>query len=70
VADIFLRDLEQETTRRLVTAAVPGPNLAPDAFDLVLDRDGDHAAFSSTQTDLVAGDTNDRRDVFVMRLKK
>jgi TolB protein len=69
VADVFLRDLKKGTTRRLLTAAVPGPNLAPDGYDLVLDRDGDHAAFSSTQSDLVPGDANDRRDVFVMRLK-
>jgi hypothetical protein len=52
-----------------MTGTPPQPHQAFDGSDLVLDHDGDTAAFTSSAADLVPGDTNDRRDVFVARLK-
>jgi Tol biopolymer transport system component len=47
---------------RRASTAQPSNNLA---FDLSLSRDGQFVAFTSAASDLVAGDTNNRLDVFL-----
>lgn len=69
VADGFVRDLKKGTTRRVAITAEGQQANGTNGFDLVLDHDGDTAAFTSVATNLVAGDTNGQLDVFVARLK-
>jgi RHS repeat-associated protein len=63
-ADIFLRDRQTSTTTRLSvsTSGTQSNNTSelPDVSD-----DGNRITFSSTATNLVTGDTNAVRDVFV-----
>jgi Tol biopolymer transport system component len=58
VPDVFLRDLDTGTTRH-VTQGDQG------SFTPSVSRDGRYVAFESFATDLVAGDGNNRLDVFV-----
>jgi Tol biopolymer transport system component len=62
--DVFVRDLERGTTRRVSVASsgaqAGGPSSAP-----AVDADGSAIAFESSAADLVAGDTNGVADVFV-----
>lgn len=64
VADVFLRDRKLGLTARVSVASnggeADGPSGAP-----VVSADGRVVAFDSLATDLVAGDGNGRRDVFV-----
>jgi Tol biopolymer transport system component len=53
---IFRRDLENHTTERI----------ADDAFSIAISANGRFVAFDSYSSDLVPGDTNDARDVFVL----
>jgi Tol biopolymer transport system component len=52
---IFRRDLEKQTTERI----------GDDAFSIAISANGRFVAFDSYSSDLVPGDTNDARDVFV-----
>jgi Tol biopolymer transport system component len=67
--DGFVRDLRKGITRRVSTGAFGQQGNFP-TNELVLDGDGDTAAFSSNATNLLPGDTNGRLDVFVARLRK
>ncbi|MEU1023985.1 RICIN domain-containing protein [Streptomyces sp. NPDC005904] len=62
--DVFVRDLQSGTTQRVSVSGGGGQgdrgSMAPS-----LSADGRHVAFSSSATNLVAGDTNGRIDVFV-----
>jgi Tol biopolymer transport system component len=62
--DVFVRDTVNGTTVRVNTDSSGGEADA-DAFDVVLSADGRYVAFDSYATNLVAGDTNLKRDVFV-----
>ncbi|GIW43896.1 MAG: hypothetical protein KatS3mg077_1178 [Candidatus Binatia bacterium] len=58
--DIFVRDLNGGTTERLCNVQGNGPSSHP-----AISEDGSVVAFSSAATNLVAGDTNGRLDIFV-----
>jgi Tol biopolymer transport system component len=62
VADIFVKDLRTGAIHQL-TGGADGAS-----GTVALDADGRTAAFSSTATNLVPGDTNGVSDVFVRRL--
>jgi WD40 repeat protein len=64
---VFLHDLR---TRQTQLASLGGPGLGGNnsSFDPSLSRDGRYVTFSSRATDLVAGDSNGREDVFVRDL--
>ncbi len=61
-SNVFVRDREDGTTT-LVSVAANGDSYAPS-----ISADGRYVAFASEATDLVAGDVNGRRDVFVRDL--
>lgn len=65
--DVFLRDFAAGVTTRVSTSAsgaeADGPSYAPG-----VSGDGRHVVFSSMATNLVPGDTNASRDVFVRDL--
>lgn len=62
--DVFVRDLDRGTTRRVSVSSTgeqaTGPSSAP-----AIDADGSAVAFESSAANLVAGDTNGVADVFV-----
>lgn len=63
LADVFVRDTVNNTTSRVSTgigADVNGSSIVPS-----ISGDGRYVAYESTATNLVAGDTNGVRDVFV-----
>ncbi|HWB74849.1 MAG TPA: hypothetical protein VG755_07830 [Nannocystaceae bacterium] len=62
--DVFLRDREAMTTER-VSVDAAGFDADDGSFGASISADGRFVAFVSSATDLVAGDTNDRTDVFV-----
>ena len=63
-SDIFVRDrLTGQTTRVSVDSS--GMQGNGWSYDPSISADGRYVAFNSEATNLVAGDTNDRRDVFV-----
>jgi Tol biopolymer transport system component len=62
--DIFLKDTQTDATT-LLSAHSIGTAGNNDSFSPVISADGRYVAFSSTATNLVAGDTNSERDVFV-----
>ena len=71
VADGFVRDLKKGVTRpRHDRHRRRGGQRPVRLRGLGLDHDGDTAAFISSATNLVPGDTNGQQDVFVARLKK
>ncbi len=63
-SDVFVRDLETETTARvsISTASAQGNGAS---FAPSISADGRYVAFESTATNLIAGDTNAVSDVFV-----
>jgi Tol biopolymer transport system component len=63
-ADVFVRDLENETTTR-VSVRADGGEADQASATPVLSDDGNVVAFVSTSTNLVPGDTNGKSDVFV-----
>ena len=66
VADIFVHDrLTGETAR--VSTASDGTEGNNDSYDPSISSDGRYVAFESWATNLVAGDTNGRRDIFVSK---
>ncbi len=64
--DVFLHDLQAGTTTRVsVTAAGAQGDTLLGNSDAALSADGRYVAFVSRATNLVAGDTNGVRDIFV-----
>ena len=62
--DVFVRDRQAgETTRVSVDGA--GGEANGDSFEPAISSDGRYVAFSSSATNLVAGDSNDVNDIFV-----
>ena len=67
VSDVFVRDLRTGLTRRVsITSTGGDPNGRSGEADL--SRDGRFVVFTSDASNLVAGDTNNRSDVFVFDL--
>jgi len=62
--DIFVRDREAETTER-VSVSTAGDQATDDSYSCAISADGRFVAFGSDAINLVADDTNDKRDVFV-----
>jgi Concanavalin A-like lectin/glucanases superfamily/PA14 domain/FG-GAP-like repeat/RTX calcium-binding nonapeptide repeat (4 copies)/WD40-like Beta Propeller Repeat len=63
-ADIFLYDLDLETTK-LISANSSGIQANGASFDPIISANGRYIAFRSAATNLVAGDTNNVEDIFV-----
>jgi Tol biopolymer transport system component len=66
--DIFVRDRRSGTTRR-VSLGPNGVQANGPSFDAKITADGRYVTFTSVATNLVPGDTNNDRDVFVRDLK-
>jgi Tol biopolymer transport system component len=64
VSDIFLRDRQAGITRRVSTTS-SGTQGNRASYAPSISADGEHVAFASHATNLVAYDTNDKADVFV-----
>ena len=62
--DIFVRDRVGNTTRRVSVTNAGGQGNGW-SYEVAISGDGRYVAFSSAATNLVAGDTNARRDIFV-----
>jgi Tol biopolymer transport system component len=62
--DIFVRDREAGTTRR-VSVSSDGIQGSGESDDASISADGRFVAFSSESSNLVGGDTNDEADIFV-----
>jgi Tol biopolymer transport system component len=67
-ADVFVHDLWTERTIR-VSLTANGTEANGDSFVSGISADGRTIAFTSLADDVVAGDTNGYRDVFVVRLR-
>jgi hypothetical protein len=67
VQDVFVRDRQAGTTS-LVSVAVNGNSGNASSFSPAISGNGRYVAFLSDATNLVAGDTNHVRDVFVRDL--
>ncbi|MFN0241714.1 MAG: TolB family protein [Planctomycetota bacterium] len=65
--DIFLRDLQAQTTSR-VSLRPNGNQCNGFSFGCSISADGRYLAFYSSATNVVQGDTNNRTDVFVRDL--
>ena len=63
--DLFLRDLVAQTTERVNLASDGSQANGGISYEPALSTDGRFVAFASSATNLVAGDTNLRHDVFV-----
>ncbi|MGC3960563.1 MAG: hypothetical protein QM813_22320 [Verrucomicrobiota bacterium] len=68
LADVFVRDVQTETTT-LVSVAATGGAANNRSENAALTPDGRYVAFVSYATNLVAGDTNNGPDVFVRDLQ-
>jgi Tol biopolymer transport system component len=66
--DIFVRDLQAGTTRR-VNVSAAGKQTNDPSYDPAISTNGRYVAFGSSATNLVPGDTNDASDVFVRDLQ-
>ncbi|MGC1377192.1 MAG: sortase [Anaerolineales bacterium] len=62
--DIFLRDLQTNTTTR-ISVGMDGAQENGASYSPVISADGRYVAFISDATNLVANDTNGQRDTFV-----
>jgi Tol biopolymer transport system component len=62
---IFIRDIQLNTTSQVGTTLVGGGSPDGVATTATISDDGRYVAFSSTATNLVSGDTNEKSDVFV-----
>jgi Tol biopolymer transport system component len=64
VSDVFVRDLQSNTTERISVptsgAEANGGSVAP-----AISEDGRYVAFESSATNLIGGDTNGKKDVFL-----
>jgi Tol biopolymer transport system component len=65
VNDVFVRDRQQNTTTR-VSLGLNGANANGGSDSPSISGDGQRVAFTSAATNIVAGDTNNQRDVFVV----
>lgn len=65
--DVFVKDLQTGAIVRASTAA-DGTQASADGYDVSLSTDGRYVAFSSGASNLVPGDTNNSRDIFVKDL--
>jgi len=63
-SDIFVRDRQTGTTDR-VSVATGGTQANESSYGPSISADGRYVAFPSDASNLVPGDTNDRRDAFV-----
>ena len=63
-ADIFVHDIETGNTSR-VSLNAAGVEANSSSQDPAISGDGRYVAFSSNASNLVSGDTNGRRDIFV-----
>ena len=68
VADVFVHDLLTGATSR-VSVSAAGEEADAASFVSGISADGSVVAFTSNADNLVGGDTNGRRDVFVARLR-
>jgi Tol biopolymer transport system component len=66
--DVFLRDRRTRTTTR-VSVSTGGTQANDVSFWVAVSATGRYVAFGSSASNLVAGDTNGKRDVFVRDLK-
>jgi Tol biopolymer transport system component len=66
--DVFLRDRKTRTTRR-VNLSSGGAQANDVSFWVAVSANGRYVAFGSSASNLVANDTNGKRDVFVRDLK-
>jgi Tol biopolymer transport system component len=62
--DVFVRDLQTGATTR-VSVASDGAQANSDSFAPAISRDGRYVVFSSSASNLVAGDTNNANDIFL-----
>lgn len=62
--DIFVRDHQSGVTTR-VSVSTAGAQASDGSFDAAISADGRFVAFTSNASNLVAGDTNARGDVFI-----
>ena len=62
--DVFVRDRVTHVTWR-VSVGPGGTQANASNYAPAISADGRYVAFSSSASNLVAGDTNDKRDVFV-----
>jgi Tol biopolymer transport system component len=65
--DVFVRDRTLGTTIR-VSVASNGTQANGCSFNPAISADGQHVAFESLASNLVTGDSNNRKDVFVRHL--
>lgn len=65
VADVFVRDVLMGQTRRVDVSSTGAQANAGPLSDPAISSDGRYVAFISLASNLVAGDTNGERDVFV-----
>jgi Tol biopolymer transport system component len=63
--DVFVHDRDTGATTRVSVASDGAQGSGGGAYDLAISADGRYVAFSSSASNLVAGDTNDMSDVFV-----
>ena len=66
--DVFLRDRTANTTARVSVGAAAAQAVGGDSFEPFISDDGKFVAFTSAATNLVAGDTNGKFDIFVRNL--
>jgi hypothetical protein len=69
VADIFLRDTVAGTTKR-ISVSSSGTEADGECGDPHISSDGDYVVFSSDATNLVSGDTNGKKDIFLHQVSK
>lgn len=67
--DVFVRDLQQKVTQR-VSVSTTGQQANGASFAPAIAPKGQYVTFSSTASNLVAGDTNKLEDVFVRDLRQ
>jgi putative cell wall-binding protein len=64
--DYFVRDRVAGTTERIAVTPTGGaPNVQAEEYPLSISADGRFVAFQSLASNLVAGDTNNERDIFL-----
>lgn len=65
VADVFVRDLETTQTYRVSVASDGTQGNEGSGYYTAISADGNYIAFESAASNLISGDTNQKRDVFV-----
>ena len=68
-SDIFVRDLKLHKTRRVNVSSSGVQASGGVSFSPIISGDGGSVIFESEASSLVAGDTNNQRDIFVRNLK-